>query len=380
MVCRYARFLLHQVIKNTNTILTMKKTKIFLALCGLALIAPFASASNPQMMWIVDDDVLVGYDVNDVDHLSFESESNWFTVKSSVGFSATDKLTKKVSVCVTKGIDDTWTESNIEIGICYSNLYEVPTLEHCNKAILATVTADELGKTYSTTFKTSEDDEDGATYTRGYARIGDQVWYSDATSSYVEAKSGAIVINKERLIDLGLPKGTLWAECNLGATKEYELGDTYAWAETEPKAEPGEDVKWDTYKWGKDDNLTKYNSSDNLTTIASEDDAATQTFGTYFHIPTEAEFEELLDNCTVSEATRTTAAGETVYGYEYKSKTKDASIFIPAVKQYSIMYWTSSLYSSKTLACMLGVFGHDMPTISKYYRYHCYYLRPVCNY
>ena len=46
-------------------------------------------------------------------------------------------------------------------------------------------------------------------------------------------------------VDLGLPSGTLWATCNVGATTPEEYGDYFAWGETEPK----EVFTWDTYKW-----------------------------------------------------------------------------------------------------------------------------------
>ena len=34
-------------------------------------------------------------------------------------------------------------------------------------------------------------------------------------------------------VDLGLPSGTRWASCNVGATKPEEIGGYYAWGETE---------------------------------------------------------------------------------------------------------------------------------------------------
>ena len=44
---------------------------------------------------------------------------------------------------------------------------------------------------------------------------------------------------KEKLqplaVDLGLPSGTLWASCNLGAEKEEACGFYLAWGETAPK-------------------------------------------------------------------------------------------------------------------------------------------------
>ena len=58
-------------------------------------------------------------------------------------------------------------------------------------------------------------------------------------------------------VDLGLPSGTLWATCNVGANSPEQYGDYFAWGETAPK----EVYTWETYKWcnGTWDSLTKYN-------------------------------------------------------------------------------------------------------------------------
>ena len=45
-------------------------------------------------------------------------------------------------------------------------------------------------------------------------------------------------------VDLGLPSGTLWATCNVGASAPEEYGDYFAWGETKPK----EVYSWDTYQ------------------------------------------------------------------------------------------------------------------------------------
>ena len=47
-------------------------------------------------------------------------------------------------------------------------------------------------------------------------------------------------------VDLGLPSGTLWATCNVGATNPEDYGDYFAWGEVVPK----EMYNWDTYRWG----------------------------------------------------------------------------------------------------------------------------------
>jgi len=101
-------------------------------------------------------------------------------------------------------------------------------------------------------------------------------------------------------VDLGLPSGTLWAVCNVGANSPEDYGDYFAWGETEPK----EYYNWSNYKYCNGDwnILTKYCSNsdygyngftDNLTTLMPEDDAATINWGEDWRIPTIAEWEEL---------------------------------------------------------------------------------------
>ena len=41
--------------------------------------------------------------------------------------------------------------------------------------------------------------------------------------------------NNHEYVDLGLPSGTLWATCNVGANSPEEYGDYFAWGETQPK-------------------------------------------------------------------------------------------------------------------------------------------------
>ena len=41
--------------------------------------------------------------------------------------------------------------------------------------------------------------------------------------------------NGHDYIDLGLPSGTMWATCNVGADNPENYGDYFAWAETQSK-------------------------------------------------------------------------------------------------------------------------------------------------
>ena len=100
-------------------------------------------------------------------------------------------------------------------------------------------------------------------------------------------------------IDLGLPSGLLWAKSNMGTTEPTELGDYYAWGETSTK----NDYKNSTYKLYKTDKdgvikeILKYSEKDWKTVLEREDDAANANLGVGYRIPTQEDWQELLDNC-----------------------------------------------------------------------------------
>ena len=157
-------------------------------------------------------------------------------------------------------------------------------------------------------------------------------------------------------VDLGLPSGTLWATCNVGANAPEEYGDYFAWGETEPK-----DVyNWSTYKWcnGSSTTLTKYctNSSygtvDNKKELDPEYDAAYVNWGENWRMPTYDQQTELRTKCTWTWTTQNGVNGRLVTG------PNGNSLFLPAAGyRYGSsfgdagswgIYWSHTLYSSNT--------------------------------
>ena len=137
-------------------------------------------------------------------------------------------------------------------------------------------------------------------------------------------------------VDLGLPSGTLWATCNIGASTPEEYGDYFAWGETEPK----DDYWWNTYKWcnGSENTLTKYCSNsrygyngftDDKMELDPEDDAAYVNWGSSWRMPTIAQQEELAEQCTWTWTTRNGVKGCLVTG------PNGDSIFLPAASYHS---------------------------------------------
>lgn len=142
--------------------------------------------------------------------------------------------------------------------------------------------------------------------------------------------------NGHEYVDLGLPSGTLWATCNVGAESPEDYGDYFAWGETEPKTE----YTSNTYKWcngGNLSNITKYNSSDNKMILELEDDAAYVNWGSSWRMPTIQEQEELRTECTWTWSTQ-----NGVNGYKVTSKINGNSIFLPAAGYRTITYLNES--------------------------------------
>ena len=137
-------------------------------------------------------------------------------------------------------------------------------------------------------------------------------------------------------VDLGLPSGTKWATCNVGANSPIAYGVYFAWGETSPKS----NYTWGTYHWcnGSESTLTKYcdkssygnnGFTDNLTTLEAADDAATVNWGEGWRMPTKAEMNELLNSCTHTYVKRNGMNGRLFTG------PNGNSIFIPSAGTYN---------------------------------------------
>ena len=99
-------------------------------------------------------------------------------------------------------------------------------------------------------------------------------------------------------IDLGLPSGTKWACCNVGATAPEDYGGYYAWGETSEKSDYD-----DGYAYWQDKNGDGWMDSGECTNIGS-DIAGTQydvayiRMGSSWRMPNAEQINELINNCT----------------------------------------------------------------------------------
>ncbi|MBQ7634119.1 MAG: protein kinase [Bacteroidaceae bacterium] len=137
-----------------------------------------------------------------------------------------------------------------------------------------------------------------------------------STTSYLSCPDS----NHPHLIDLGLPSGTKWACCNVGAKAPQDYGGYYAWGETAEK----NDYTWDTYQYGTEDNPTKYNNSDGKTTLEPSDDVAHLKWGGRWHMPTQEQCKELVEQCKYEWTSMNSVEGGKFTG------PNGSSIFLPA--------------------------------------------------
>ena len=128
--------------------------------------------------------------------------------------------------------------------------------------------------------------------------------------------------NGHEYVDLGL--SVKWATCNVGAETPEEYGNYYAWGETTTKEEYTKENSvtygielYDLYCQG-------YIADIREKKLASQHDAATANWGGTWRMPTYAEQQELLNNCTW---TWTIQNG--VNGCKFTGPS-GASIFLPA--------------------------------------------------
>ena len=134
-----------------------------------------------------------------------------------------------------------------------------------------------------------------------------------------------------KAVDLGLPSGTKWASCNVGAYSPEEYGGHYAWGETDEK----EVYEWSTYIHCNGSKETCYDLSSDIS--GTEYDVAHVKWGGKWRMPTLDEVKELFEHCTNQYSTY-----KGVKGRKFISNINGNSIFLPAAGTR----WGSGLYNA----------------------------------
>jgi hypothetical protein len=115
-------------------------------------------------------------------------------------------------------------------------------------------------------------------------------------------------------VDMGLPSGTKWALYNVGAKNRWESGAPYAWGETHTKASYTE---------------KNYTYTDRPATLPLAHDAAHVNWGGVWRMPTEADFNELIEHCTFTPLNKYDHQG-----YIITSKINGKVLYMAAITAY----------------------------------------------
>ena len=134
-------------------------------------------------------------------------------------------------------------------------------------------------------------------------------------------------------VDLGLPSGTKWARCNVGANSETDYGLYFAFGETKGYDSQNGAKIFDKrhYKFSNKSflcNFTKYNSTDGKKVLDLCDDAAHIHMGRKWHMPSSEQIRELIKNTENTWVTDYNHSG--VNGRLFISKRNGEKLFLPA--------------------------------------------------
>ena len=170
-------------------------------------------------------------------------------------------------------------------------------------------------------------------------------------------------------VDLGL--SVKWAKCNIGAKTETDYGSYFMWGST--KANTPDECTWAKAPFNGGN--TRYNADafnkvkDTVCpngVLAKEYDAATQIMGEGWRMPTQSEFQELINN-TNKEWTQVNG----VNGYKFTASNGN-SIFIPAAGGcYDGEVYDVSDYG--------GVWSSSLNTSSPDYAWNLYFHSGNCD-
>ena len=154
-------------------------------------------------------------------------------------------------------------------------------------------------------------------------------------------------------IDLGL--SVKWANCNVGAASEWEVGNYFAWGEVEPKASYNANNykhrdangNWIKYAF-HDDALVDADvaKADNQASLLPEDDAAAVILGDGWSIPTPEQVQELMDKCEIKyweQGIQLVGPNGNSICIPYAGSMQGEKV--RGANQTS--YWTNQLYSQK---------------------------------
>ena len=194
-------------------------------------------------------------------------------------------------------------------------------------------------------------------------------------------------------VDLGLPSGTMWATCNVGATKPEDSGLLFQWGRTDGYMYGDKNNQFKTHSQNKQDTGNEFipkttsgklYKADDILDL--EDDAAYAHMGSTWRMPTKDQLEELYNN--------TTHKVETINGVKgmmLTSNINGCQLFIPFAGYWnnrndSFNYirsvanvWSSQVYEDNKGIYVLYCSSSGLSYIGLNYRSAAFLVRGVFN-
>lgn len=182
--------------------------------------------------------------------------------------------------------------------------------------------------------------------------------------------------NHPHAMDLGLPSGTKWACCNVGASSPEDYGGYYAWGEVEEK----DDYDTDNYFYYNTDTEEYVNLGSDSVKISY--DVAHVLMGGSWQMPSNAQIDELVSCCThtwtqkngVNGILVTGPNGGQVFfpaaGYRWSDEFDDAGTYG--------CYWSGSLIPGYNSNAYAFYFASDAWSRVSVIRYPGRSVRAVC--
>lgn len=157
-------------------------------------------------------------------------------------------------------------------------------------------------------------------------------------------------VDSYEYVDLGLPSGTLWATKNVGASTKTQRGSYFSWGNIEGHTATYTEGNYsgtiDDYSF-IDDNYILTSGYSLSGSIPSSNDAAYQNLDNDWLIPTDTQFQELIDNCTMEIITI-----DGISGKLFTSNINGKTLFLPnngygngttlSYPRFTSNYWTST--------------------------------------
>ena len=181
------------------------------------------------------------------------------------------------------------------------------------------------------------------------------------------------------MIDLGLPSGTLWSCCNVGATTYWDVGNYFAWGETEAKEKYDET----TYKYCDNHDMNKCHDL-GASIIGTNYDVAHVQWGDSWQMPSQDQIVELVNRCEMYWG----GVNSVIKGYWFRGPN-GSEIFLPAAGYYygsdcsdynkMGLYWLGQQYSSQMFYALTYGFDEDDDNLYLFARMHGLPVRPVAK-